>query len=108
MAGLRHSYDIERVGLTPELTGDNKLFYAFTRWGAFSGAFYRRETEAFFTTEPTKGITFTASANTRSFDPLFRFQYRLNPEMGLIRLYKIIIKTHSLHWRPGLRKTRRF
>jgi len=83
VAGLRHSYDIERVGLTPELIGDNKLFYAFTRWGAFSGAFYRRETEAFFTTEATKGITFTASANTRSFDPLFRFQYRLNPEMGV-------------------------
>jgi hypothetical protein len=83
MAGLRHSYDIERVGLTPELIGDNKLFYAFTRWGAFSGAFYRRETEAFFTTEPTKGISFSVSANSRSFDPLFRFQYRLNPEMGV-------------------------
>ena len=83
VAGIKHSYDMERVGLTPELIGDNKLFYAFTRWGAFSGAFYRRETEAFFTTEPTKGISITASANTRSFDPLFRFQYRLNPEMGV-------------------------
>jgi len=82
MAGIRHSYDIERVGLTPELIGDNKLFYAFTRWGAFSGAFFRRESEAFFTTEPSKGISFTSSFTTRSFDPLFWFQYRLNPELG--------------------------
>ena len=82
MAGIRHSYDLERVGLTPDLIGDNKLFYAFTRWGAFSGAFFRRESEAFFTSELAKGITLTTSLNTRSFDPLFRFQFRLNPELG--------------------------
>ena len=82
VAGIRHSYDIERVGLTPELIGDNKLFYSFTRWGAFSGAFFRRESEAFFSSEFYKGLTVTTSLNTRSFDPLFRFQYRLNPELG--------------------------
>ncbi len=82
MAGIRHSYDIERVGLTPELIGDNKLFYAFTRWGAFSGAFFRRQSEAFFTTEATKGISLTSSLTMRSFDPLFWFQYRLQPELG--------------------------
>ncbi len=82
VAGIRHSYDIERVGLTPELIGDNKLFYAFTRWGAFSGAFFRRESEAFFSTQISKDFKVTTSLNTRSFDPLFRFQYRLNPELG--------------------------
>ncbi len=82
IAGIRHSYDIERVGLTPELIGDNKLFYAFTRWGAFSGAFFRRESEAFFSTQLSKSFRVTTSLNTRSFDPLFRFQYRLNPELG--------------------------
>lgn len=82
IAGIRHSYDIERVGLTPELIGDNKLFYAFTRWGAFSGAFFRRESEAFFSTELIKGLSVTTSLNARSFDPLFRFQFRLNPELG--------------------------
>jgi hypothetical protein len=82
IAGLRHSYDVERVGLTPEFIGDNKLFYAFTRWGAFSGAFFRRETDAFFSSELAKGITLTTSLTTRSFDPLFHFQYRLNPELG--------------------------
>jgi hypothetical protein len=82
IAGLRHTYDVERVGLTPEYIGDNKLFYAFTRWGAFSGAFFRRETDAFFSSELAKAITLTTSLTTRSFDPLFHFQFRLNPELG--------------------------
>ncbi|MFC0184658.1 DUF5686 family protein [Pseudarcicella hirudinis] len=82
MAGFRHTYDVERIGLTQELIGDNKLFYAFTRWGNFSGAFYRRENEFFFTKEPTKGLSFTVALTHRSFDPLFRFQFRENPELG--------------------------
>lgn len=83
IGGLKHSYDIERVGLTPELIGDNRLFYAFTRWGAFSGAFFRRASEAFFNTELTKGFSINTSFTTRSFDPLFRFYYRLKPELGM-------------------------
>ena len=82
VAGIKHSYDIERVGLTPELIGENKLFYAFTRWGNYSGAFYRRENEIFFKTEPTKGISFNVAFTTRSFDPLFKFQFRTEPQMG--------------------------
>ncbi len=82
VAGIRHSYDLERVGLTPEQIGDNKLFYAFTRWGSFSGAFFRRDSEAFFSTEFIRGFRLTGSMNMRSFDPLFRFQYRLQPELG--------------------------
>ena len=82
VAGIKHSYDIERVGLTPELIGENKLFYAFTRWGNYSGAFYRRENEIFLKTEPTKGITFHVAFTTRSFDPLFKFQFRTEPERG--------------------------
>jgi hypothetical protein len=83
IAGLKHSYDIERVGLTPELIGDNRLFYAFTRWGAFSGAFFRRSSEAFFNTELTKGFSINTSLVTRSFEPLFRFYYRTQPELGM-------------------------
>ncbi|WP_176464558.1 DUF5686 and carboxypeptidase-like regulatory domain-containing protein [Flectobacillus sp. BAB-3569] len=82
VAGVRHTYDLERIGLTSELIGDNKIFYAFTRWGVFSGAFYRRENETFIKTEPTKGLTFSASLIQRNFDPLFDFKYRTNPEMG--------------------------
>ena len=82
VAGIKHSYDLERVGLTPELIGDNKIFYAFTRWGNYSGAFYRSENEIFLKTEPRKGISFNASLTTRTFDPLFDFQFRTNPEAG--------------------------
>ncbi len=83
IAGLKHSYDIERVGLTPELIGDNRLFYSFTRWGAFSGAFFRRSSEAFFNTELAKGFSINSSFSTRSFEPLFRFHYRTQPELGM-------------------------
>ena len=83
VAGIKHSYDLERVGLTPELIGDNKIFYAFTRWGNYSGAHFRRENEIFLKTEPRKGISFNASFTTRTFDPLFDFQFRTQPELGV-------------------------
>jgi Family of unknown function (DUF5686)/CarboxypepD_reg-like domain len=82
MIGIKHSYDIERLSLTPELIGDNKIFYAFTRWGNYSGAFYRRENEIFLKTEPTKGISFNVAFTSRNFDPLFNFQFRTQPELG--------------------------
>ena len=83
MVGIKHSYDIERLSLTPEAIGDNKIFYAFTRWGNFSGPFYRRESEIFIKTEPTKGISFNVALTTRNFDPLFNFQFRTQPELGI-------------------------
>ena len=83
MIGIKHSYDIERLSLTPEAIGDNKIFYAFTRWGNFSGPFYRRESEVFLKTEPTKGISFNVALTTRNFDPLFNFQFRTQPELGI-------------------------
>jgi len=82
VAGIKHSYDIERLSLTPELIGDNKIFYAFTRWGSFSGAFYRRENEIFIKTEPTKGVSFNVAFTSRNFNPLFNFQFRTQPELG--------------------------
>lgn len=83
VAGFRHSYDIERIGLTPELIGDNKIFYAFTRWGRFTGPYFRRENEIFLKTEPTKGISFNVAFTTRTFDPLFDFKFRTHPELGV-------------------------
>ncbi len=82
VAGIKHSYDLERIGLTPEQIGDNKLFYAFTRWGRFTGAYYRRESEFFLKTEPTKGLSFNVAFTTRNFDPLFDFQFRTQPDLG--------------------------
>jgi len=83
MIGIKHSYDIERLSLTPEAIGDNKIFYAFTRWGNFSGAFYRRDSEMFLKTEPIKGISFNVALTSRTFDPLFDFQFRTQPKLGI-------------------------
>ena len=83
MVGIKHSYDIERLSLTPEAIGDNKIFYAFTRWGNFSGPFYRKESEVFLKTEPTKGISFNVAFTNRNFNPLFNFQFRTEPELGI-------------------------
>jgi hypothetical protein len=83
LVGLKHSYDIERVGLTSDMVGDNKIFQALTGWGSYSGAFYRHENELFLKTEPTRGLSFSTAFTTRSFNPLFRFQYRIEPELGI-------------------------
>lgn len=84
VAGIKHSYDLERIGLTPDMIGDNKIFYAFTRWGTYSGAFYRRENEAFITTEPTKGLSFKTALTSRTFDPLFDAPYKYKDELGAV------------------------
>ncbi len=81
--GIRYTKELERMGLTPELIGENKLFYAFTRWGnKFSGAFDRKETELYIKTEPTKSLIVKATLTTSKFDPRFPFQFRSKPNMG--------------------------
>lgn len=82
LAGVRFSYDLERLGLTPELIGGNRIFYALSRFGRYRGAYQSHQREAFFRTEPIRGILLTATLGSRTFDPLFPFQYRLDPDMG--------------------------
>ncbi len=85
VAGIKHSHDLERIGLTPDIIGDNKIFYAFTRWGNYSGAFYRTENEAFLTTEPTKGLSFKGALTTRTFNPVeFEAPFMYRDELGAI------------------------
>ncbi len=82
VVGYRHTYDLERLGLDPELIQGNKLFYAFTRFGQYRGAYFRRENTFFLQSEVTKGITLSANLSTRSFNPLFPFNYRTEPQLG--------------------------
>jgi hypothetical protein len=86
VAGIRHTWDMERLGLSTDLIGDNKLFWAFTRLGNFNGGYFQRESEAFFKTEPTRNWTLTAAINHRTFEPMGEpyliFKYRTNPELG--------------------------
>ncbi|MFN8354556.1 MAG: DUF5686 family protein [Spirosomataceae bacterium] len=76
VAGIRHTHDLERVGLTSDAIGDNKIFLAFTRWGYFSNPFRRNLDEIFFKSEVTKGLTLSAKYVKNDFDPLFVFRYR--------------------------------
>ncbi|PRY42921.1 carboxypeptidase-like protein [Spirosoma oryzae] len=80
--GVRMSYDLERLGLTPELIGGNRLFYALSRFGRYRGAYQSMQKEVFFVTEPVKGVLLRATVGSRTFDPLFPYEYRLNPELG--------------------------
>jgi hypothetical protein len=81
MIGVRMANDLERLGLTPELIGGNRMFYALSRFGKYRGAYRSMQREAFFRTEPIKGILITATLGSRNFDPLFPFHYRVHPEM---------------------------
>ncbi|WP_460985528.1 DUF5686 and carboxypeptidase-like regulatory domain-containing protein [Spirosoma fluminis] len=81
MIGVRMANDLERLGLTPELIGGNRMFYALSRFGKYRGAYRNLQKEAFFRTEPIKGVLITATLGSRSFDPLFPFHYRVHPEM---------------------------
>jgi hypothetical protein len=82
MLGVRYSNDLERIGLTPELIGGNRIFYALSRFGRYRGGYETIQKEVFFRTEPVKGVLLTATLGSRTFDPLFPFHYRANPEMG--------------------------
>ena len=80
--GLRLTSDLDRLGLSPELIGGNKIFYAFSRFGKYRGAYRNDQFEAFFRTEPIKGMMLTGSIGSRNFTPRFPFQYRVMPELG--------------------------
>jgi len=82
VAGVRLSNDLERLGLTPELIGGNRIFYALSRFGRYRGAYRSLQKELFFRSEPVRGIMLTASLGSRTFDPIFPFHYRINPDLG--------------------------
>lgn len=82
LLGVKVSYDLERLGITPELVGGNRMFYALSRFGKYRGGYRTHQREVFFRTEPVKGILLTATLGYRTFDPAFPFQYRMEPDLG--------------------------
>jgi hypothetical protein len=80
--GVSHAYDVERVGITNDIAGNNKLFYAFTRFGS-RGSFYQTENRIFLKTEPVKGIILSAALAGQHFNPVglpyYNFGYYPNP-----------------------------
>lgn len=82
VAGIRASDDLERIGLYASNVGDNKLFYAFTKWGQYRGGIRQQDLEVFAKTDLTKGVSVRATLLSRDFSPLFPFNYRTQPELG--------------------------
>ena len=82
VAGVRVANDLERLGLTPELIGGNRTFYALSRFGRYRGGYQSYQKEVFLKTEPVKGVLLTAMLGSRTFDPLFPFHYREDPDLG--------------------------
>lgn len=82
VVGANLTYDIARLGLTPEALGGNKLFYAFTRFGRLRGAFHQQLHEVYAQYEPVRGVMLTAIASTWRFRPYFAYQYDYQREPG--------------------------
>ncbi|GAA4414503.1 DUF5686 and carboxypeptidase-like regulatory domain-containing protein [Nibrella viscosa] len=80
--GVRHTADIDRLGMTPEMMNANPLFMAFARFGRCRGSFFSQKDEFFVRTEPIRGVILSAAAVYNSFTPLFPFHYRRVPELG--------------------------
>lgn len=84
VVGLRMSDDLERVGLYASNVGDNKLFYAFTKWGRYRGGIRQKDVELFAKTDVARGFTLRVSLLSRGFRPLFPFSYHTEPDLGVL------------------------
>ena len=82
VVGGNITYDIARLGLTPEALGGNKLFYAFARFGKLRGAFHQNLHEVYAQYEPLRGVMLTTTLSTWRFRPYFAYQYDYQREPG--------------------------
>jgi hypothetical protein len=82
VAGISYSKDLERLGISSEAVGQNSIFGAFSKFGAFRRAYYQEDISAYFRRELVKGLTGGIQIRHRDFKPLFPFAYRLEPARG--------------------------
>ncbi|TAE30178.1 MAG: carboxypeptidase-like regulatory domain-containing protein [Cytophagales bacterium] len=75
VVGFRHTYDIERLGVSSENIGSNYLFLAFSRFGTIRRPYTQELTTAYIRHELGKGFTQTVSLRNRSFNPLYPFGF---------------------------------
>jgi len=77
--GATRSYDLERIGLTSDVVGNNSLFATYTRFGIYRRGFFQQDNFAYFRGEVLKGFTATLGLRHRTFEPLYPFAYIVNP-----------------------------
>ncbi|MDJ1467874.1 DUF5686 and carboxypeptidase-like regulatory domain-containing protein [Xanthocytophaga flava] len=76
---VRHSYDLERVGLLSQDVWDNTLFLVSSRFGTFRRPFMLRNNQIAFQTDFVRGFTQKIKLRQWQFDPLYNFTYYTNP-----------------------------
>lgn len=74
--------DIEQVGLRAEDISVNPLYSSFLRFGTLMRPYMQDERRIQFQREVSKGIISKIGFRTRSFNPLYDFNYREKPEMA--------------------------
>ncbi|WP_461085016.1 DUF5686 family protein [Spirosoma flavus] len=79
VVGIRHSYDLERVGISSDNIGNNSLFAAYSRFGNIRRPYFQEENLVYFRREMKGGFTQTVALRNRSFEPLFAFAFQPQP-----------------------------
>lgn len=80
VAGIRHSYDLERIGVLSEDVWDNTLFLLSARFGTIRRPFMLRTNLAYFQTDIARGFTQKIKLRQWEFEPLYDFRYYTNPD----------------------------
>lgn len=82
IGGISHSYDLERIGLSSEAIGNNVLFGAMTRWGAYRRGYFEGISSGYLKRELFRGFTQTVGIRHRTFHPMYAFAFRTTPGLG--------------------------
>ncbi|GAA4396010.1 hypothetical protein GCM10023187_03610 [Nibrella viscosa] len=82
IVGVKRSYDLERLGFTPENLGGNSFFSAYARFGSYRRPYYQEDNQVYLRRELGKGFTQTITFRNQTFDPLYTFAYRTKPGQG--------------------------
>ncbi|MFN3850349.1 MAG: DUF5686 family protein [Spirosomataceae bacterium] len=79
---IKHTNDIEQVGLRNEDLGLGSIFAAYMKFGTLMRPFREIENRVQFQREVAKGIFTNFGMRTRTFNPLYDFAYRQTPSLG--------------------------
>lgn len=76
VVGAKRSYDLERVGVSTENLGTNSIFAAYLRFGNIRRPYFQEENQVYVKREMGHGFTQSLTLRSRSFEPLFPFEFQ--------------------------------
>ncbi|MGF7215099.1 hypothetical protein GGR92_001239 [Spirosoma lacussanchae] len=80
VVGYRQTYDLERIGVSADNIGGNSFFAAYSRFGTIRRPYFQEDKLLYFRREMGSGFTQTLALRRRSFEPLFPFAFRPQPQ----------------------------